>query len=530
MRRAGIVRQGRLGRPDGLIFVSLLLTLPLIGTVSPATAASPDTAPPHASSADVTVTPAAERTATPRSALDWRSCGSGSPARCATLTVPRDWGDRRVEGTYRISVARIPAEKPSERIGVITFNPGGPGSAAVSNITWVQGMLPQRVRDRFDIVAWDPRGVGGSEPSISGCSVKDIAPPKTGPVDWDAWADKYMRVNGEAAAGCFEANRRHAPYVGTWQLVRDLDALRAALGEDSLTFWGMSYGSTVGRAYAQYFPERVRALLLDGVISPLSTIELWAREHTWDDPLAIETMLEALGPAYQAKYARVMSSLQTRTLRSSDGSRITRWTVGKDIISWASYQSTWSSVAALLDRVDAGLRARDAAVGQRDIDAAARMLSATSARSSGPEPKGWFDPQWTYVNCSDMPDRPTPARLAEIAREGAAAGGVHVGQAVLREGAQCAGLPRFGRSIPRILSPLTLDTPPLIANALADNRTPWTAAVEMSRAFTGARTVQYGGTHHIVYGRTTSCVDRPITRYLVNVKLPGRDVVCPLRY
>ena len=274
----------------------------------------------------------------------------------------------------------------------------------------------------------------------------------------------------------------------------------------------------------------MRALLLDGVISPLSTIELWAREHTWDDPLAIETMLATLGPAYQAKYARVMSSLQTRTLRSSDGSRITRWTVGKDIISWASYQSTWSSVAALLDRVDAGLRARDAAVGQRDIDAAARMLSASSARSSGPEPKGWFDPQWTYVNCSDMSDRPTPARLAEIAREGAAAGGVHVGQAVLREGAQCAGLPRFGRSITRILSPLTLDTPPLIANALADNRTPWTAAVEMSRAFTGARTVQYGGTHHIVYGRTTSCVDRPITRYLVNVKLPGRDVVCPLRY
>jgi len=145
-------------------------------------------------------------------------------------------------------------------------------------------------------------------------------------------------------------------------------------------------------------------------------------------------------------------------------------------------------------------------------------------------PKGWFDPQWTYVNCSDMPDRPSAARLAEIAREGASAGGVHVGQAVLREGAQCAGLPRFGRPIPRILSPIDLDTPPVIANARADNRTPWTAAVEMSRAFTDARTVQYGGTHHIVYGRTTSCVDQPITRYLVNLRVPGRDIVCPLRY
>lgn len=486
------------------VLACLVVSVPLIGTL-PASAAPDDAG-----------APAASVSAAPRASLDWRACGSSLPskARCGTLTVPRDWGDRRVGGTYRISVARIPAEKPSQRIGVLTFNPGGPGSAAVSNITWVQGMLPQRVRDRFDIVAWDPRGVGGSEPRISGCTVKDIAPPKTGPVDWDAWAEKYVRVNGDAAAGCFEANRAHAPYVGTWQLVRDLDALRAALGEETITFWGMSYGSTVGRAYAQYFPDRVRALLLDGVISPLSSIELWAREHTWDDPLAIDTMLGALGPAYRAKYDRVMSSLQTRTLRSSDGSRITRWTVGRSIISWASYQSTWGSVAALLDRVDAGLRARARTPGPR----------------VGPDPKGWFDPQWTYVNCSDMPDRPTAARLAEIAREGAAAGGVHVGQAVLREGAQCAGLPRFGRPIPRILSPISLTTPPLIANALADNRTPWTAAVEMSRAFTAARTVQYGGTHHIVYGRTTSCVDRPITRYLVNLKVPRRDVACPLRY
>ncbi|MEY3732822.1 MAG: hypothetical protein RL347_181 [Actinomycetota bacterium] len=491
-------------RRIGITLVAALVVLPIAG---PAYAA-----------------PATE--SAPRASLDWRSCGSSLPstARCATLTVPRDWGNDRVDGTYRISVAKIPAQKPSERIGVITFNPGGPGSAAVSNITWVQSMLPQRIRDRFDIVAWDPRGVGGSEPSISGCNVKDISPPKTGPVDWDAWAEKYMRVNGEAAAACFEANKRHAPYVGTWQLVRDLDALRAAMGEETITFWGMSYGSTVGRAYAQYFPDRVRALLLDGVISPLSTIELWSREHTWDDPLAIDTMLDALGPTYRAKYDRVMSSLQTRTLRSSNGSTLTRWSVGRDIISWASYHSTWRSVAALLDRVDSGLRARGGS--QRAIDEAVAMLSGRPS----PDPKGWFDPQWTYVNCADMPDRPTAQRLAEIAREGAAAGGVHVGQSALREGAQCAGLPRFGRAIPRILTPIALETPPLVANAAADNRTPWTAAVEMSRAFTGARTVKYEGTHHIVYGRTTSCVDRPITRYLVNLRVPGRDVVCPLRY
>lgn len=493
-----------------MVLASLIVAIPLIGT------------------AQASAVPIAYADPTPRASLDWVSCGSSLPAkaRCATLSVPRDWGDARVDGTYAIAVARIPAEKPSERIGVITFNPGGPGSAAVSNIAWVQGMLPQRVRDRFDIVAWDPRGVGGSEPGISGCNVKDISPPKTGPVDWQAWVEKYLRVNGEAAAACFEANRRHAPYVGTWQLVRDLDALRAALGEEQLTFWGMSYGSTVGRAYAQYFPSRVRALLLDGVISPLSTIELWAREHTWDDPLAIDTMLEALGPAYQAKYRRVMAFLQTRTLRSSSGGTITRWTVGRDIIAWASFHTTWGSVAGLLDSLDASLRSSDVSESRRLADRAAAILATAPDMRA----KGWFGPQWTYVNCADMPDRPTAAQLAEIAQAGAAAGGVHIGQSALREGAQCAGLPRFGRPLPRITVPIALGTPPLVANAIADNRTPWTAAVEMQRAFTGARTVQAGGTHHIVYGRTTSCVNRPITRYLVNQRVPARDVTCPLRW
>ena len=495
------------GRVTPIIAATIIATL----AIGLAGGTSASAAPP---ATEIVAAPAAP--ATPRAGIDWRACDSSMPsaARCGSLTVPRDWGDARVDGTYRISVARIPAAKPSERIGVLTFNPGGPGSRAVSNIAWVQGMLPQRVRDRFDIVAWDPRGVGGSEPSISGCSVKDIQPPKTGPVDWDAWTAKYMRVNGEAAAACFDANRRHAPYVGTWQLVRDLDAIRDALGQDTLTFWGMSYGSTVGRAYAQYFPQRVRALLLDGVISPLSTIDLWAREHTWDDPLAITTMLSALGTSYEAKYNRVMAALQTRTLRDTSGATVTRWSVGREIISLASYHSTWTAVAGLLDRLDAALGSR----------ATTASLTASAAIT-----KGWFDPQWTYVNCSDMPDLPSAARLADIARDGAAAGGVHVGQSAIREGAQCAGLPRFGRPIPRILTPLTLRTPPLVANAAADNRTPWTAAVEMAQAFTGTRTVQYAGTHHIVYGRTTGCVDRPITRYLVELRIPPRDVRCPLK-
>ena len=466
------------------------------------------------------ITPTATATAAPTT-LEWGNCDSSLPsnARCATMVVPRDWGSREVSGRYRIAVAKIPASDPAKRVGVLTFNPGGPGSAAVDNIEWIYSLLPDRVRERFDLVAWDPRGVGRSEPSIDGCTGKSPRPPATGPVDWAAWVEKYVDAQAATASSCLAGNR-DAAYIGTWQLARDIDKLRQAMGEETLTFWGMSYGSTVGRAYAQYFPTRVRALLLDGVISPVSTIELWSREHTWDDPLAIDTMLDAFGPGYQRKYDQVFATLDERTLPDGDGGRITRWDAGYSIIQWASFQTTWSSARYLIDQLYAAQRGRTA-----DVRLAA---SARAGRAISGSPKGWFDPQYTYVNCADMPDRPSVALLTGIARTGAAAGGVHVGQSALREGAQCAGLPALGRPLAQITRPITLTTPPLIANSQGDNRTPWTAAQEMADAFTGSRTVKYGGTHHIVYGRTTSCVHTPITRYLVALNVPDSAIRCPL--
>lgn len=489
-----------------------------VGLLPLATPAAASAAPPTLSvtTLDVGPTPGAAR------ALTWRGCDSSLPstARCSTLTVPRDWGDRSVSGTYSIALAKIPAAKPDKRIGVLTFNPGGPGSTAVSNISWVYSLLPQRVRDRFDLVAWDPRGVGGSQPYVTGCSMKDVSPPATGQVDWLAWTTKYVRVTAKGNAACLAANRSEAPYLGTWQLAHDIDAMRQALGEDTITFWGMSYGTTVGRAYAQLFPSRVRALLLDGTISPKSTIELWAREHTWDDPAAIDIALAALGPKYERRYARVMAALDERTLPDGSGGQTTRWEVGSSIIRWASFQTTWGSIASLLNALNTAVRTRSATDGRR----VARMID------DGSVGKSWFGPQWTYVNCSDMPDRPSVETLAELAELGAAAGGVHVGQSVLREGAQCAGMPSLGRPLQPITSRLTLPTAPLISNAIGDNRTPWSAAQDMTAAFTGSRAVQYGGTHHIIYGRVSKCVDRPVTRYLLKLKLPRSTVRCPLEW
>ncbi|MFM9136435.1 MAG: alpha/beta fold hydrolase [bacterium] len=464
----------------------------------------------------------------PEAVATWEDCGDWLPSgsTCGTLTVPRDWADpgdmSDPESTYRLALARIPAEKPRLREGILTFNPGGPGSSGYENILWIQSLLPQEVRDRFDIVAFDPRGVGGSEPEILGCKVAALEPPATGPVDWEAWVDEYVDAHEDAAEECLALNAEHAGNVGTWQVVRDLDALRAALGEERISFIGQSYGTTVGRAYAQAFPDRVGRLVLDGNVSPRSTIRLWAWEHTWDDRLAIETALDALGPRYPALYREVMSALDMKSIRHG-GDRITRFDVGKRLLEWASFHSTWPSMGVLLDTVDAALAAKD--------PEERRATAAAVAGTVGDEPtvRNWLPPLYTYVNCADFPDRPDRDYLVWVTRTAELIGGVHAAQAALREGAQCAGVPALGQPLePR--GPTTLATPPLVVNSLADNRTPWTAAAEMAAAFPGSRTVMYDGAHHIAFGRTTPCVDAPVDRYLSQGRLPASRVDCPLEW
>jgi pimeloyl-ACP methyl ester carboxylesterase len=457
-------------------------------------------------------------------ALTWSPCSYPSGALCTSIVVPKDWGNPSASGTYRISIARIPARNPQRRIGVLMFNPGGPGSAAISNLPWVQSLLPAVVRDRFDIVAVDPRGVGRSQPSMRSCSAPQPAPPATGPIDWLSWSQTFMNANRRANRACLKLNREHADFVGTWQIVHDLDAVRAAMNERSITFWGMSYGTTIGRAYAQAFTNRVRALLLDATISPVSSIESWAEEHTYDDELAITTMLTALGGRYTSDHARVMRALESRSVRAPNGSSIDRWRVGRALVAWSSFHTTWGSAASLITAVRDALFATSRSQRAAAATRAASILGTTSATGQS----GTLSPQWTYVNCSDFTDRPTSRTLARLAEEGARTGGAGIGMAVLREGAQCAGLPKLGRALTPMTRPLTMRVPPIIANAKADNRTPWTAALQTQEAFAGSRIVGYAGTHHILYGRRTACVNDPITRYLLRRTLPDRDIVCPM--
>ncbi len=199
--------------------------------------------------------------------LDWQPCEGGFE--CAQLVVPFDYA--RPDGRrFTLPVIKRPAADPSRRIGELVINPGGPGASGVQYALSARSEFPAALLARFDIVGFDPRGVGGSQPALN-CM--------TGPQ-----LDKFFATDDEPstaaqlasliaqsklfAADCQANSAGLLPYVGSQNAARDMDVLRAALGESKLTYLGKSYGTYLGAWYAQLFPRRVRALVLDGAVDP----------------------------------------------------------------------------------------------------------------------------------------------------------------------------------------------------------------------------------------------------------------------
>ena len=195
--------------------------------------------------------------------LAWSDCGDGFE--CGTLTVPVDWGSPRSSDTVPLAMIRHPAESPSDRIGALVVNYGGPGESGVTYLRNTWASLPETVRARFDIVTFDPRGTGASRPIDCvddgfldlGAGIPPV--PSTA-----AQLDTLHRYNEQFAAGCTQRMGTYAGQVGTRNVARDLEAIRIALGEPKLDYLGYSYGTVLGITYAQMFPTTVDHMVLDG--------------------------------------------------------------------------------------------------------------------------------------------------------------------------------------------------------------------------------------------------------------------------
>jgi pimeloyl-ACP methyl ester carboxylesterase len=221
-------------------------------------------------SADVAATGAQHSDATfdPRDdPFGWTRFGDTGRVEIGTFTVPMDYSDPS-KGTFDLDIARHLA-KPDQRIGSLLVNPGGPGFGGTEFAVLAEQVYGEKLLDRFDIVAWDPRGTGESEPWID-CTDDYDHFFATGDITPDDPEERQQLIDlaNEFTTDCVERNPGYYSLVGTNNSARDMDAIRAALGESTISYFGFSYGSELGATWATLFPDTVRAAVFDGAADP----------------------------------------------------------------------------------------------------------------------------------------------------------------------------------------------------------------------------------------------------------------------
>ena len=437
--------------------------------------------------------------------------------KCAKLTVPLDWQTPNDGRTTTIALRVIPSPRKG---GGLTFNPGGPGGTAINIGKIVYDELPRQVKDRFDFVMWDPRGVGKSGPRLTGCSAKPEADlPPTGPVDWQKEWSEFAVVTGAALADCFAKNPNAAPYLGTWQVVRDMEAMRKALGYPAWNYWGMSYGTRIGYAYAKTFPGSLRTMLVDGSLWPQETLYRLSSQQPMAHYTALQVYSSVMGRGQARKFEKVLEVLDD-TVLEEDGQTLTRWNFSQGVINNLGSQAYYPSIRVLIDSAYEALVVKPSV---QTRSAAVRALKALDDPQPDPSDSYLF----SFVNCADVHDRPSAETAGRMAASAAADFGTTFGMST-ENIVSCQGLaPDYSPGVTSAWSTIVLKTPPVVVLSLGDVATPWIWGKSMANQYAGSRTINYNGSQHVTYLSTPStCVNDPVTAYLLTKKLPAENVFC----
>ena len=494
----------------GALIASLLVGPSLI---APALAADP-----------AVTTPAA--TDPKRGTIAWGECPAEGfdGFECGVLTVPLDWDDLANPANAEIAVTVKRATGKSR--GFLSFNPGGPGESGMAAAPGIWGELPRQVQQRFDWVGWDPRGIGLSQPQLTGCLEVEVEaearaagyePPATGPVDWQAYTEAYVALMAPGVGECLEINKNVAPYLGTYYVIRDLEAMRVALGAPKWNFWGMSYGTRIGYRYAREFPDKVRTLILDGAWSPNLTVSSWMGGSTWSWTTVQQVFGSLFGKEMAARLQRVIEGLDKRTI-TVEGEEVTRWQILPAIFNNISYQAAYPDIVEVIKAVDAALKGEASSTLAKPL----RALQKRSAQDVSSQLSIY------YINCRDMGGYPTVNQIARAAHVADANQSVFAGRTAMQKGAFCAGIPEdFTYGYEPLNEPLTLPTPPVVINSLGDTRTEYVFGRTMANFMAGSSLITYDSTQHVSYLQTPStCINAAVTRYLLQRIQPG-PLLCP---
>jgi pimeloyl-ACP methyl ester carboxylesterase len=456
--------------------------------------------------------------------VSWEECGAF--AECATVVAPLDWGNLDRGEDIELAVSRRLATKESQ--GSLVVNPGGPG---VSGFDYVRDaadfLVGPPLRESFDLVGWDPRGVNQS--SAVSCAKNDAeldafffgeltATPDT--PEWKAELEEEAVRFGQA---CLTHTGPLLEFVDTLSTVYDLDLLRHLLGDDQLNYLGYSYGTLIGALYIDEFPQRVGRIVLDGPIDPAaSQFELVVNQHRGFEQALIAYLEDcvSLGRCPFAggvedqliAVSSLYDRLEATPLRHLDGRLVDHTTLRIAMVRTLYSPNNWGALTQLFVEVSQGL-----------TDTAMMLVDSYYDRPNGRYANNKMQ-AFIAINCLDHPVESDPGVLENQALE-------------LREAAPYTARPRgYGDVVcqnwpfpPRLtkkpVSGFGAETV-LVVGTTGDPATPYNWSISLADQLESARHITFVAEGHLAYNKDSPCINNAVEAYFVEGILPIDGLRC----
>jgi pimeloyl-ACP methyl ester carboxylesterase len=479
----------------------------------------------------VTVAPPTSGTAAPPQApkIKWSQCDVGplpKGAECGELAVPIDYGKA---GGPEATIAVLRFGATGKKIGSLLFNPGGPGGSGVELAAGIVRALPDEIRRSFDIVGFDPRGVALSRPAVRCNSdaqndeertLPDVDYSPAGVAAIEQRTKDYVQRCVDKMGMDFLAN------VGTANVVKDLDALRIALGDNKLSYVGFSYGTEIGGAYAEAYPQNVRAMVLDGAVDPdidplesnLQQLEAFQKafnDFAADCAKSPDCPLGTDPTKASDVYRSLVGPLVDTPAKTHDPRGLSYSDAITATIEAMYSPSSWGTLTSGLQDLASG----------EDPDDLLELADGYWQRGPDGSYNNLADAN-NAINCADEKYPSDPQAWADAdkrAREVAPAFayGDYTGKAPRDT---CVFWPVSGKTAPHNLSAPGL-APVLVVSSTGDPATPYANGVNLAKQLNGVL-LSVDGTQHTAAFQGNECVDDIVTKYLVDLTTPPPDTKC----
>lgn len=459
--------------------------------------------------------------------LTWGDCGEGH--KCSPIFAPLDW-ENPEKGMVYLALFMLPAENPNPK-GSLLVNPGGPGGSGIDLVYYAGSQIvTEEVRKNYNIVGFDPRGVGYSDSVYCGpdelLDIAFIAPGAIEDFGSEKELDESRAVAERLAEGCANGTGELLQYIDTKSSARDIDLIRDALGDDKLNYLGFSYGTQLGATYAALYPDKVGRLVLDGAVNPTYTPEEGTIAQAAGFELAFNNYVEYClesetcpvpGETKQevlTKIKNLLRGLESQPLPTKLDMKLGVWAGLTGIIANLYSKGSWATLGLALEQAYAG-------DGTALLESAYRYYDRTS--------DGKYQTRMSIsnvgINCADGRYSQDPQTIKET------------NDLILK------ATPTFGRyfSDPHIAcygwkyeaNPSTnlnysvpLSNTVLVIGTTGDPATPYKNAIELSSLLNKAVLLTFEGEGHTVYANQNKCIDKIVDDYLIRDIIPKTNTTC----